>query len=431
MQVSVESTGSLERRMEVQVPAAQVEKAIDERLQKLSRTLRLKGFRPGKVPVKVVRQQFGEQVRREVLGDLMQSSFAAAIDQQNLAPVSAPKIEPLELQTGVDLKYRATFEVFPEVQLKGVEGIEVIKPVAEVSAGDVDAMVENLRKQRPNFIAVEREARNGDRVTVDFVGTLDGQAFEGGQGEGVQIILGAGRMLPDLEAGLVGVRTGESKPIPVQFPDNYQLKQLAGKHAVFTVTVHKVEETQLPELDEEFCRAYGVEEGGIEQLRKEVEENMRQELDQTVRARLRKQLFDALLAANPLEVPRVLVEEQIRNMQVDFARRVGVQDVSQIPPAAQFQDAARQRVALGLLIREVVKLGRIELDHKRVQERLLDLAQNYPDPQAFIKAYRENALLRNQVESGVLEDQALDWLLERAKIVEQPATFKDVMNFGA
>jgi trigger factor len=431
MQVSVETTGSLERRMEIQVPAARIEKAIEDRLLSMSRTVRLKGFRPGKVPVKVVRQQFGQQVRQEVLGDVMQSSFAEAVGQEKLAPVTAPKIEPINFESGVDLKYRAVFEIFPEIQLKGVEGLSVMKPVAEVTIGDVDAMIENLRKQRPTFAVVDRDARETDQVTIDFVGTVDGVEFEGGKAAGVPVVVGAGRMLPDFEAGLKGARAGETKTIDVKFPADYQATNLAGKTAAFVLTIHKVEESQLPELSDEFCKHYGVEEGGIAQLRKEVEENMRHELKQSVRARLKAQVFDGLLAANPTEVPKVLVEEQVRNMQVDMGRRMGARDVSQLPSAAQFQDAARQRVAMGLLINEVVKLAKLEIDRAKVQERLVDVAQNYPDPDQVVKAYRENAQLRNQLESGVLEEQVADWLLERAKTTEQPTSFKEVMNFGA
>jgi trigger factor len=430
MQVSVVTTGTLERRMEVQVPAERIEKAIEQRLQSMSRTVRLKGFRPGKVPVKVVRQQFGQQVRQEVLGDVMQSSFAEAVGQEKLAPVTAPKIEPIDFENGVDLKYRAVFEIFPEINLKGIEGLAVVKPVAEVTTGDIDAMIENLRKQRPTFVAADREARDTDQVTIDFVGTVDGVEFEGGKAEAVPVVVGAGRMLPDFEAGLKGARAGEAKTIAVKFPENYQAANLAGKTASFALTIHKVEEQQLPELTDEFCKHYGVEEGGIDQLRKEVEDNMRHELSESVRARLKRQVFDGVLAANPIDVPNVLVEEQVRNMQVDAGRRMGARDASQLPPAAQFQDAARQRVAMGLLISEVVKLAKLEVDRVKVQERLVEVAQNYPDPDQVVKAYRENAQLRNQLESGVLEEQVADWLLERAKMTEQPTTFKEVMNFG-
>lgn len=430
MQVSVEATSALERRMEVQVPAAHVEKAVQDRLLSMSRTVRLKGFRPGKVPVKVVKQQFGDQVRQEVLDDLMRRSFAEAVDQQKLAPASAPKIEPLSLAEG-DMKYRAVFEVYPEIELKGLDGLAISKPVAEVVAADVDAMIDNLRKQRPNFVPAEREARDTDRVTVDFVGTLDGVEFDGGKAQNVPIVIGSGRMLPDFEAGLVGARSGETKTISVAFPDNYQAQNLAGKTASFAITVHKVEEQQLPEIDEAFCKSYGVETGGIEQLRKEVEENMRQELGNTVRTRLKRQVFDGLLAANPIDVPPSLVEEQVRSMQIDVGRRMGARDVSQLPPAEQFQDAAKQRVALGLLIREVVQFAKLEVDRTKVQERLAELVQQYPDPEQVVKAYRENAQLRGQLESAALEDQVADWLLARANITEQQASYKDVMNFGA
>lgn len=431
MQVSVESIGSLERRMEVLVPADQIQKAIDDRLLKMSRTVRLKGFRPGKVPVKVVRQQFGEQVKQEVLGDVMQSSFAEAVGQQKLAPANTPKIETIDFQMGVDLKYRAVFEIFPDIELKGLDTLAVAKPTAEVTVADIDAMVENLRRQRPNFVAVDREAVDTDQVTVDFVGTLDGVEFDGGKAEGVPIVLGAGRMLPDFEAGLKGARAGETRTISVKFPDTYQAQNLAGKTASFAIKIHKVEAQQLPELDAAFFKHYGIEEGGVEQLRKEIEENMRIELAAAIRNRLKRQLFEALLAANPIDVPKSLVEEQVRSMQADFGRRTGARDPAQLPPAAQFQDAAQRQVATGLVMSEVVKFAGLNIDRTKLQARLLELSQNYPDPQQVTKAYRENAQLRGQLESSVLEDQVVDWLLERAKVTEQPTSFKEVMNFGA
>src|SRR5690348_15042557 len=248
MQVSVESTGALERRMEVQVPAERVEKAVDERLQRMSRTVRLKGFRPGKVPVKVVRQQFGQQVRQEVLGDVMQSTFNEAVIQEKLTPAGGPRIEPISLEQGADLKYRAVFEVLPQIELKGLDGLQVERPAATVSSADVDAMIQNLREQRPTFSAVDREARDTDRVTIDFEGTLDGVPFEGGKGEGVPVDLGAGRMIADFEAGLRGVRAGENKVIDVTFPANYGAPNLAGKQAKFAIAVKSVEERKLPEL---------------------------------------------------------------------------------------------------------------------------------------------------------------------------------------
>jgi trigger factor len=430
MQVSVESTGTLERRMEVQVPAAQIDKAVDERLQRLSRTVRMKGFRPGKVPVKVVRQQFGQQVRQEVLGDVMQSSFAEAVEQEKLTPAGGPRIEPINIGEG-DLKYRAVFEIVPQIQLQGLDTLPVERPVADVSTADVDAMIENLREQKPTFASVEREARTTDRVSVDFNGTIDGQPFEGGSGQDIPIVLGAGRMLADFEAGLVGARSGEQRTISLTFPQNYGAPALAGKRADFAITVKSVEERHLPELDDEFCKAYGVEQGGITQLRSEVEENMRRELTDAIRARLKKQVLDGLAAANPIELPKSMIDAQVRDLQIDAGRRMGARDASQLPPPDAFQDAARRRVQLSLLVAEVIKTANIQVNQAQVQARFQELAQQYPDAVQAVEQYRTNPQMRRQMEAAVLEDQVVDWLLERARVTDKQSSFKELMNFGA
>jgi len=431
MQVSVETTSALERRMEVSVPRERIEQAIDERLKRVGRTVKLKGFRPGKVPPKVVKQQFGAQVRQEVLSDLMQSSFAEAVTQEKLNPAAGPRIEPLSVGPDEDLKYRATFEIFPQIELQGVEGIAVTRPAAEVTEADVDAMVQNLREQRPKFDPVDRACREGDRVTMDFEGQIDGAAFEGSKGEDVAVLLGGGRMLKAFEAGITGLKAGERKSIEVPYPGDYHNPALAGKVASFDVHVKKVDEKRLPDLDEEFCREYGVVDGGIEQLRSEVADNMRRELGENVRARLKQQLLDALLVANPTEVPKSLVDAQVREMQIEAARRMGAKDASQVPPPDPFVETARRRVALGLLVGELIKSRGLKIDRARVDARLADLASSYPDPDAIIKAYRQNADALRQVENMVIEDQVVDLLLEHAKVTDQAATFKDVMNFGA
>jgi trigger factor len=431
MQVSVEATGALERRMDIKVPADEIEKAVDERLRSMSRTVRLKGFRPGKAPVKVVRQKFGQQVRDEVISDLMKSSFAEAVRQENLAPAGGPRIEPVSFNAGEDLEYRATFEIFPQVELKGIEGIALDRPTATVASSDIDAMIENLREQRPDWIAVDRPAADGDRVRIDFIGTIEGEPFEGGKGDDVVIELGKGRMLPDFEAGLAGARAGESKTIRMTFPADYHAAHLAGKEASFAVDVQAVEERRLPAVDDEFCQAYGVAEGGIEQLRTEVEENMARELGDTVRARMKQQVLDRLLAANPIDVPPSLVESQVREMQIEAGRRMGAKDASQLPPAEQFRETAKRRVTLGLLINELIRNQGIEVDRARVQTRIQELATQYPEPEAMLKFYRENRDAQRQIEMIVLEDQVVEWLIERANVTERPGTFKEIMNFGA
>jgi trigger factor len=366
-----------------------------------------------------------------VLSDLMQSSFAEAVTQEKLNPAAGPRIEPLSIDPDQDLRYRATFEIFPQIELKGVDGIAVKRPAATVTDADVDAMVQNLREQRPRFDAVERASREGDRVTMDFSGQIDGAAFEGSKGDDVAVLLGGGRMLKDFEAGVTGLKAGERRQIEVPYPADYHNAALAGNTATFDVHVKKVEEKTLPELDEEFCREYGVVEGGIEQLRSEVADNMRRELGENVRARLKQQLLDALLAANPTEVPKSLVDAQVREMQIEAARRMGAKDASQVPPPDPFVETARRRVALGLLVGELIKSRGLKIDRARVDARLADLASSYPDPDAIIKAYRQNADALRQVENMVIEDQVVDLLLEHAKVTDQPATFKDVMNFGA
>jgi trigger factor len=431
MQVSVEQTGALERRMEVSVPKERVEQAVDKRLQQVSRTAKLKGFRPGKAPLKVIRQQFGAQVRQEVVGDLMQSSFAEAVTQQKLSPATGPRIEPIAIAAGEDLKYRAIFEVFPEITLRNVEGLEVARPVAEVAEADIDAMVENLRAQRPKFDEIGRESREGDRVTMDFVGLVDGAEFEGSKGTDVAVLLGGGRMLKEFEAGITGMKAGEERRLDVRYPDEYHNKSLAGRTAHFDVQMKKVEERRLPDLDDEFCREYGVTEGGLPQMRNEVGDNMRRELETNVRARLKQQLLDKLLEANPVEVPKSLVDAQVREMQIDTARRIGAKDASQVPGPEPFVEPARRRVALGILVGELIKTRGLILDRERVEGRLAEIAGGYPDPSPILKAYRQNAEAMRQVENMVLEDQVVDFLLERARVTEQAATFKEVMNFGA
>ena len=431
MQVSIEQTGGLERRMEVSVPKERIEKAVDERLQKVSRTARLKGFRPGKAPIKVIRQQFGAQVRQEVLSELLQSSFAEAVTQEKLTPAAGPQIEPIAMAPGQDLKYRAIFEVFPEVALKNVDGLVVARPVAEVTEADIDAMVENLRAQRPAFEAVEREGRDTDRVTMDFVGLMDGAAFEGSsKGDNVSVLLGGGRMLREFELGIAGMKPGERKSLSIRYPDEYHNKALAGRTAEFDVRMKKVEEKRLPDLDDAFCREYGVFEGGMEQLRREVSDNMKRELGENVRVRLKQQLLDRLLEANPVEVPKGLVEAQVREMQIEAARRIGAKDASQVPPPEPFLEPARRRVALGILVGELIKTRGMQIDRSRVEGRLAEMAATYPDPEPMLKAYRQNPEAMRQVENLVLEDQVVDYLLERARLSDQKTTFKEVMNLS-
>ncbi|MGH8170302.1 MAG: trigger factor, partial [Steroidobacteraceae bacterium] len=298
MQVSVSATSGLERRMEVAVPADSVATAIEQRLKEISRTARLKGFRPGKAPLPFVRKQFGEQVRAEVVGDLMRSSLAEALTREKLTPAAGPRIEPLAMAPGSDLKFAATFEVMPEIRVKPPAEIAVERPSAAVGEGDLDAMLESMRRQRPTFTVVDRPARESDRVTADYTGRIGGEPFEGGEGKDVAIVIGSRQSRPELEEGVKGAAAGESRTIAVTFPSELSNKTLAGNTAELALTVNKVEEQSLPAVDEEFCRGYGVEEGGVEALRAEVRKSMERELADVIRNRVRTQVLDALYAEN-------------------------------------------------------------------------------------------------------------------------------------
>jgi trigger factor len=431
MQVSVESIGKLERRMQVQVPAERVSKEIAARLQTISRTARLNGFRPGKAPLKVIRQQFGSQVHREVIGELLQSSYAEAVTQKQLAPAGSPRIEPQSMDEGQDLKYVATFEVFPEVELQPLESLEVDRITAQVNEADIDAMIERLRKQQMKYAAAARPAAGGDKVTIDFEGAIDGVPFAGGKGENIAIVLGEGRMLPDLEQGLVGAAPGEKRNVTVNFPADYRAAELAGKSAIFATEIKTVEEPVLPEVDEEFCKSFGVTEGGLAKLREDVAANMRRELEQAIRNRNKAAVMEKLYAANPTDVPNVLLEGQIRDMQVEAMRRAGAKDASQAPPRDPFVEPARRRVALGLLLNDVIRRENLVVDRARVNERLDEMVSAYGDAAAMKRAYMQNAEAMRQVESLALEDQAVDWILEHAKVHEVKSTFKELMNFEA
>jgi trigger factor len=431
MQVSVESISKLERRMQVAVPAERVSKEIAARLKNLSRTARLNGFRPGKAPLTVIRQQFGVQVHREVIGELLQSSFAEAVTEKQLSPAGNPRIEPQSMDEGQDLRYVATFEVFPDVVLQPIDSLELDRVRAEVTEGDIDAMIERLRKQQMKYSPVTRAAAIGDKATIDFVGAIDGVEFAGGKGENIAIVLGEGRMLPELEQGLVGAAAGEERDINVNFPADYRATELAGKLAVFHAVVKSVDEPTLPELDEEFCKMFGVTEGGIPKLREDVAANMRRELEQNLRNRNKTAVMEKLYQANPIDVPNALLESQIRDMQVETMRRTGAKDVSQAPPREPLVEPARRRVALGLIFNDFIRRENLVLDPKRADERLDEMVGAYGDGAALKRAYQQNAEAMRQVESLALEDQVVDWILEHAKVRETVSSFKEVMNFEA
>jgi trigger factor len=430
MQVSVSDTGGLGKRLEVAVPANEVASEVAERLKKLSRTARLKGFRPGKAPLAVITKQFGEQVRAEVVSDLMRSSFAQAVTERNLKPAGGPRIEPIALGPDTDLKYAAHFEVLPEVSIKSPQGMSIERPKVEVTDADVDAMIENMRAQRPVFTEVARPARETDRVVIDYQARLEGKPFEGSDATGVSVILGSGQSLPELEAGLNGASAGEQRTITAAFPAGHPHKTLAGRSAELHLSIKRVEEQSLPAVDEAFFREYGVEQGGLAEMRAEVRKSMEREMQDVIRARLRTQVLEALYRDNPVELPRALVEEQVQQLQLEAARRLGVREASQVPPREPFEEPARRRVALRLIMGQIVQTQSLKADRERVRARLEQLTESYPNPEEARRAYQQNAEAMAQIESAVLEDQVVDWALSLARISEREMSFRDLTGFG-
>ena len=430
MQVSLTATGGLERRLEVAIPASRIDGEVAQRLTKISRTARLKGFRPGKAPLAVIRQQYGDQVHGEVVNDLMRASFSEAVQREKLNPAGGPRIEPIAMAPGSDLKYAAVFEVLPEVRLAPLGDLKIERPVANVSDQDLDTMIDTLRKQRPTFSEVSRGVAANDRVTVDFVGRIDGEEFEGGSGDGVAIVVGANQVMKEFEDALLGAKAEESREFNATFSAEHVNKKLSGKTATFNVKVVKVEEQLPAALDEEFAKGFGIADGNVDSLRTEVRANMERELEGAVRQKVRNQVLESLFNNNPLELPRQMVEEQIQELQVEMMRRAGVKDVKQLPPREPFEQPARRRVALGLLMSELVRNSDLKVSRESVQEKLNELAASYSNPEEVRRAYLQNADMMRQIESQVLEAQAIDHVLSQAKVTDKPATFSELTQFG-
>lgn len=427
MQVQVEASGALERRMRVQVPAADVDREVESRLRSYGKRAKLKGFRPGKIPFKVIKRQFGGQIRAEVLEHLVRSSFAEAVGRENLAPAGGPRIESHNLEEGKDLEYLAVFEVYPQVQLKGLDALRIERPTADISEADVDGVVDNLRQQRVQWQDVDRPAAKGLRVIVDFRGSRAGEPVPNASGDRVPLVLGGGRMPAEFDAALDGTRPGDARSFDVNFPAESP-ERPAPPPLHFEATVHAVQEPVLPQVDDAFCASFGIEEGGVEKLREDVRGNMARELAQTVRTRLKAQVLEQLHAANSIELPKALVEEEVSHLQQDAATRLGITDPAKVPARGMFEPQARRRVTLGLLVNEIIKTQQIVLDRARVEARLEEIAADYQDPIQVVRAYRANAQLMRSVETLVLEDQAVEWMLERAHATERPTTFAEIMK---
>ena len=433
MRVSVETTSGLERRLTVGVPADQIDTAVDKRLQEAARNVRLPGFRPGKVPMRVMKQRFGAGVRQEVLGEVISRSFQEAVMSENLRPAGQPSIEARKMDAGQDVEYTATFEVFPAVEVNALEDLAIEKPKAEVGDADIDDIVEVFRKQQGQLVSAERAAKEGDTVIIDFEGFRDGEAFEGGSGEGTSLELGSGRMIPGFEDGLIGASAGEEKRLKLTFPEDYQKEDLAGADVEFKVSVSEVQELELAAVDAALFAQYGLAEGTEDDFRAEVKQNMERELRNAVEASAKTQVMDAILAAHQeLELPASLIAQEVNAMRQQMFQQFGGaapqdMDLASILPDEMFAEQAERRVKLGLVMAEMISQSELTAEPAKVREAIEDIASTYQDPEEVINwYYSENEQLAG-IESRVLEDAVVDKLLSEAAIAEIECSYQDAL----
>ncbi|WP_417682139.1 trigger factor [Pseudidiomarina aquimaris] len=429
MQVSVETTQGLERRATITVPAATIDEKVKELLKNEYRNRRINGFRKGKVPPNVLQKLFGKEARARAAQELMQSKYFEAIMQEKINPAGPPSIEPKVNEAGQDLEFVATFEVYPEVEVQGLDKIEIEKPDVTVTDKDVDDMLDTLRKQHASWKEVKRKSKKGERITIDFTGRIDGEEFDGGKAQDFALELGQGRMIPGFEDEIIGMKTGEEKTIKVTFPEDYHAENLKGKEAEFDIVAKKVEEQVLPEIDDEFVALFGVKEGGVDALKAEVRKNMERELKNTVQSKVKEQVLKGLVENNDVETPSAMVKQEVDVLRRQAMQRFG-NNAQQMPelPANLFEEQAKERVKVGLLLGEVIRGNDIKVDDAKVDEIIANNASAYEDPEEVVAYYKGNEELMQQVRNVALEDQAIDFILDKAKVSAKKTSFDELMN---
>jgi len=433
MQVSIETLTGLERRMTIEVPAEEVESQVRSRLQEAAKTFNMKGFRKGKVPVKVIKNRFGEGVRQEVVGEVISQSWVEAVTKENVKPAGQPSIEPKNLEEGQNLEFIATFEVYPEIELKDFSALTIEKKQAEILDTDIDKMIKTLREQRKTYKEVDRKSQEGDQVNVDFVGTLDGEKFDGGEAKGTNLILGSKRMIPGFEEGLVGVNSGDNLTLPLTFPEDYQNKELAGKKVEFAITVNNVSEPTLPELDDEFFASFDVAEGGLEAFRTEVRANMTRELKNANRNNIKNQVIEGLLEIHDVDAPKGLVANEINGLRHQAMQQFGGGkniDPSMLPDDL-FAEQAKRRVILSLVMSEIVSKNDLKPDADTVRGLIEEMAESYEKPEDVIKWYYSDKEQLANIEAMALEDAVIDMVIDKAKVTESSVSYEEALKPAA
>ncbi|OTQ04202.1 trigger factor [Gilliamella apicola] len=429
MQVSVETTKGLGRRLSITIKSEDIKKAIDKELINTAKKVRIDGFRKGKVPLKIVEQRYGASILQDALSDLMQQNFIEAIVQEKINPVGAPTYTPTEYKDGEDYTFTVEFEVYPEVKIKDLDKIEVEKPVAEVVDADVETMIETLRKQQGTWKEVEQSAKEQNRVTLDFVGQVDGEEFEGGKANDFVLVLGQGRMIPGFEDAILGHKANDQFDINVTFPEDYHAENLKGKPAVFSATLKKVEELELPELTEDVIKRFGIADGTVESLRIEVRKNMSRELNATIRNKIKSQVIDGLVKNNEIDVPSALVEREIDVLRQQAVSRFGGNIKQPIDlPKELFEAEAKRRVSVGLLFSEIIESNKIKADDAKVKSLIDEIASAYEDPKEVLEYYSKDKKAMDNIRSVAIEDQVVDLLLASAKVTDKNYSFSELMN---
>lgn len=429
MQVSVETTQGLVCRLSITVPAESISQAVKKELINTAKSVRIDGFRKGKVPRNIVEQRYGTSIRQDLLGEVMQRSFIDAIVKEKINPAGRPNYLPGEYKEGEDFSFAVEFEVYPDVELKALDSIEVEKPLVEVTDADVDTMLETLRKQQATWKESDRATEVEDRVTIDFTGFIDGEEFEGGKASDFVLVMGQSRMIPCFEEGLAGHKAGEEFTIDVNFPEDYHAENLQGKAAKFAIVLKKVEERELPELSEEFIKRFGVTDGSVDGLRAEVRKNMERELKGAVRNRIKTQVIDGLVSTNDIDVPAVLIDGEVCVLRHQAAQCFGGDEKQTLElPRELFEEQAKRRVAVGLLLGEVITANNLKADEERVKTLIEEMASAYEDPREVVEFYSKNKVLMNNMRNVALEDQAVETLLAKAQVTEKAITFSELMN---
>ncbi len=434
MAATLEQTGQLERRLDITLAPAEIDGEVETRLKQLARNVKMHGFRPGKVPLKVVAQQYGEQVRREVLGDVLQKNFGEAVRAQNLKIAGYPHFEPKGAAEGaMPVEFSATFEIYPEIAVGDIAKATIERPQVDTSEAEVDKTLEIMRKQRATYGNVSRAAAAGDRVTIDFAGTIGGTPFEGGTGSDVSIILGEGRLLKDFESEVVGMLTGAAKTFDLRFPDDYHGKEVAGKSATFEVKLKSVAEPRLPPVDADFAKALGVADGSLETMRKEVRENLEREVKRRVNGKVKDQIMQALIDGTEVVVPKSLVEMEIERMSASMKQELEARGVKggNLPiDGAMFEPAAQRRVKLGLILAEVVKAHGLQAKPEQVRAMVEEQAQTYEAPEQVVKWYYQSPERLREIESMAVEENVVAWALANAKVSDKKTDFDELMGSG-